>query len=52
MCGIESKIPFHEVVDTMQETGRKMDFTLRETSKGGLAMTPTGIKIMKKIKKI
>jgi len=51
MCGIESKIPFHEVVDTMQETGRKMDFTLRETSKGGLAMTPTGIKIMKRIKK-
>lgn len=47
MCGIKSVIPFHEVVDTMRETGNKMDMSLRETSKGGLAMTPTGIKIMK-----
>jgi L-serine dehydratase len=52
MCGIESKIPFHEIVNVMQETGNKMDVSLKETSKGGLAMTPTGLKILKKIKKI
>ena len=44
-CGIESKVPFEEVVSAMSDIGLKMDSTLRETSKGGLATTPTGTKI-------
>ncbi len=52
LCGIESKIPFHEIVNTMRETGNKMDISLKETSKGGLAMTPTGLRIWKKFKNI
>ena len=42
LAGIESRIPFDEVIDAMGEIGRKMDISLRETSTGGLAMTPTG----------
>lgn len=46
LAGIESRIPFDEVIDAMGEIGRKMDVSLRETSTGGLATTPTGRKYL------
>lgn len=43
MAGIVSKIPPDQVIDAMKEIGDKMDSTLRETAKGGLAATPAAI---------
>lgn len=40
MAGIKSRIPPDEVIDAMKEIGDKMDVSLRETGKGGLAATP------------
>lgn len=42
LAGIRSAIPFDEVVDAMYKIGKSMPATLRETSLGGLATTPTG----------
>jgi L-serine dehydratase len=49
LAGIESVIPFDEVVAAMYQVGRTLPLTLRETAEGGLAITPTGIKLKKKI---
>lgn len=49
MAGIESVIPPDEVIDAMGEVGDKMDASLRETALGGLAATPTGIRISEKL---
>ncbi len=45
MAGIMSRIPPDEVIDAMRSIGRCMHEDLRETGKGGLAGTPTGVKI-------
>lgn len=42
LAGIVSKIPPDQVIDAMKEIGDKMDSTLKETGKGGLASTPAG----------
>ena len=42
LAGIESRIPPDQVIDAMREVGDKMDSSLRETGKGGLAATPAG----------
>ncbi|MEG1547421.1 MAG: L-serine ammonia-lyase, iron-sulfur-dependent, subunit alpha [Clostridia bacterium] len=42
LAGISSMIPFDEVVMAMKSVGRLMSPDLRETAKGGLASTPTG----------
>jgi len=42
LCGISSAIPVDEVIDAMASIGHSMPCTLKETSQGGLAMTPTG----------
>ena len=47
IAGVESKIPPDEVIDAMGEVGDKMDTSLKETALGGLAVTPTAIKIAK-----
>ena len=39
MAGIENKIPTDQIIDAMKEVGDKMDSTLKETGKGGLANT-------------
>lgn len=49
MAGIESKIPADEVFDAMKSIGKSMSETIKETAKGGLAITPTGIKIQEDI---
>ena len=45
MAGIFSKIPPDEVIDAMRSIGRSMNEDIRETGKGGLAGTPTGVEI-------
>lgn len=42
-AGIRSKIPPDEVFDAMRNVGRMLPEDLKETGKGGLAATPTGI---------
>ena len=49
LTGVESRIPVDEVIDAMDAVGREMPKTLRETAKGGLAVTPTGNKLAEKI---
>ena len=45
MAGIFSRIPPDEVIDAMRSIGRSMHEDIRETGKGGLAGTPTGVEI-------
>ncbi|QXM05914.1 L-serine ammonia-lyase, iron-sulfur-dependent, subunit alpha [Crassaminicella indica] len=49
LAGIKSIIPFDEVVEAMYKVGRSLPCELRETAQGGLAKTPTGIKIEEEI---
>ncbi len=45
LAGIESKIPADECISAMYEVGNAMPASLRETAQGGLAVTPTGIRL-------
>lgn len=45
LAGINSIIPFDEVVEAMYRVGKALPPSLRETSMGGLATTKTGIQI-------
>ncbi|MEO3947740.1 L-serine ammonia-lyase, iron-sulfur-dependent, subunit alpha [Gorillibacterium sp. CAU 1737] len=49
LAGVRSVIPSDEVVEVMLEVGAAMPEKHRETAKGGLAQTPTGKEIMKKL---
>ncbi len=49
LCGVESKIPADEVVDTLKITGQLMSPLLKETSQGGLAKTKTALELEKKL---
>lgn len=49
ICGVESKIPIDEVVDTLKITGQLMSPLLKETSQGGLAKTKTAMELEKKL---
>ena len=51
MAGIESRIPVDEVIDAMGEVGHRMPVEFRETALGGLAATPTGRCIKKRMHK-
>ena len=42
LAGIRSRIPADEVFDAMRQVGRALPEELRETARGGLAVTPTG----------
>lgn len=48
-AGIFSRIPPDEVIDAMRSIGRSMNEDIRETGKGGLAGTPTGIEIRERM---
>lgn len=50
LAGVVSMIPFDEVVDAMYKVGKTMPHQLRETALGGLAVTPTGLKLKEQIK--
>ena len=49
LAGIQSVIPVDEVIDAMAEVGQAMPPALRETAKGGLAATPTGLACAERI---
>lgn len=46
LAGIESFIPPDEVISAMKEIGEAMPSQYKETACGGLAITPTGKKVM------
>ena len=48
LAGISSKIPADECLDAMREVGDALPGSLKETAKGGLASTPTALKLLKK----
>ncbi|MDR2742204.1 MAG: L-serine ammonia-lyase, iron-sulfur-dependent, subunit alpha [Treponema sp.] len=43
LSGVESVIPFDEVVWAMKQIGNALPVIIKENSTGGLAMTPTGL---------
>lgn len=49
LADVGSVIPVDEVVEAMGEIGASMETRYKETALGGLAMTPTGQKIAKKV---
>ena len=51
LSGIKSVIPIDEVIDSMYSIGCSIPACLRETSQAGLAITPTAIRIEKKLRK-
>lgn len=50
LAGIESAIPADQVIDTMRQVGDSMSPQLKETSKGGLAVTPKGKELAASLK--
>ena len=49
MAGITSRIPADEVIDAMGAIGAHMPLEIKETGIGGLAGTPTGKNIARKM---
>ena len=49
LAGIRSRIPVDECIDAMREVGEALPCSLRETAQGGLAATPTGQAVKKRI---
>lgn len=47
--GIKSIVPFDDCVLAMAKVGKGMPCELRETAEGGLAVTPTGLRLKKEI---
>lgn len=50
LSGISSLIPFDEVIMAVRSVGRQINVDLRETAKGGLAATPTGKELMRRLR--
>lgn len=48
-AGIKSVIPADEVILAMRQVGQLMSSSLKETSEGGLAATPTGCRLCRQI---
>jgi len=51
LSGVESIVPYDEVVGALKEVGRKMPRVYKETAAGGLAVTPTGLQFQPSKKK-
>lgn len=49
LAGVTSVIPCDEVIDAMYRVGESMSPSLKETAEGGLATTPTGLRLKKEI---
>lgn len=49
LAGVESRIPWDEVINAMYRIGLSLPSALRETAMGGLATTETGVEWKKKI---
>jgi L-serine dehydratase len=52
LAGLTSPIPFDEVVCAMKQIGDDLPASLKETSRGGLATTPTGLRIQRKVRNV
>ncbi|MDF2615744.1 MAG: sdaAA [Sedimentibacter sp.] len=52
MSGITSKIPLDEMIVAMYKVGKQLPPELRETSLGGIAVTPTALKLKEQIEKM
>lgn len=52
LAGCESQVPVDEVIDAMDEVGRRMPVEFRETALGGLAATPTGRAVKAKMESL
>ena len=50
LAGISSLIPFDEVIMAVRSVGRQINVDLRETAKGGLAATPTGKELLRRLR--
>ncbi len=50
LAGIQSRIPADEVIDAMRAVGDMLPTALRETGKGGVAATPTGLRTAEKLR--
>lgn len=49
LAGIESKIPADECIGAMRQVGDLLPYSLKETAQGGLAATPTAIRLKKQV---
>ncbi len=49
LAGVTSRIPADECIAAMREVGDALPCSLRETAQGGLAATPTGLRIKQQI---
>lgn len=49
MAGVTSKIPFDDALSAMYKVGRSLPEELRETALGGVAITPTGIRLKEQV---
>ena len=49
LAGVDYAIPCDEVIDAMGRVGSLLSPDLRETGQGGLAATPTGVKIARRL---
>lgn len=49
MSGVTSRIPFDDTVIAMYKVGKQLPCELRETAMGGLATTPTGLRLANEI---
>ena len=49
LSGIDLKIPVDECIAAMKSVGDNMSSSLKETAQGGLAASPTGIALRKKV---
>jgi L-serine dehydratase len=49
LAGIKAYVPIDECIAAMNSVGNSMPTSLRETAKGGLAVTPTGLALKEKV---
>jgi L-serine dehydratase len=50
IAGLKRAIPPDEVIDSMRRIGHELPACLKETGRGGLATTPTGDEIARRLK--
>jgi len=49
LAGVAPKIPADECIDAMREVGDQLPSSLKETALGGLAATPTGLRLKEQV---
>lgn len=49
LAGVKTVIPVDEVVETMHRVGQQLPSMFKETAEGGLAVSPTALRLKKEI---